>query len=254
MNNSFSPSSSTPAYGLREFLDDLPLPYLEIDRNGYVTKANCATQNLHLPERGDLIGLMAWEALAPDEITGSLEYYRSLLESGNPPAVIRQNIFIRTGEFRTFELHCSLIRDGDGLPSGMRIVGVDITESAKALDEARSTVLWQHRVIASLPDPVLVIDAMGLIRAVNDAAEELFGWLPGAVNGRLLEQALPLALHVPAPEPLIDFMRILQEPARCHLTVIDAAGNSIGVEFVTSPITVAQSGHLAGVVCVLHKL
>ncbi|MDR3793759.1 MAG: PAS domain-containing protein [Terracidiphilus sp.] len=252
--NSISPVSSAPASsGLSEFLDELPLPYLEIDRNGFVTQANRAAQNLHPPQRGNLIGQVAWETIAPDEMMASLESYRALLESGETPAVVRLNIFIRTGQFRTFELHRSLIRNGEGQPSGIRILGVDVTESAKALDETRNAALWLHSVVASLPDPVLVVDAMGLIRTVNDAAEKLFGWLPGAVSGRPLEQAIPLALQAPAPEPPIDFIRILQAPARCQLTVVDSQGNWIGVEFITSPISAPQSGHLAGVVCVLRR-
>jgi hypothetical protein len=48
-------------------LEELPLPYLEIDAQGRVLRANCALQAIHHPGYGSLIGKSAWELLATDE-------------------------------------------------------------------------------------------------------------------------------------------------------------------------------------------
>lgn len=238
----------------QEFIDDLPLPYLEIDRNGFITRANRATRALHPADHGDLIGHLAWEAIASDEMASSFAAFCALLESGEAPAVVRRNIFVATGQFRTFELYRALILDENGKPQGMRIVGVDVTESIKALEAARTAALWLHSVVASMPEPVLVADAMGMLRSVNPAAEAFFGWLPNAVYGKLVEQALPLALHAPPPDPPIDFNRALEAPLRTRLTLHDGQSNPVLMELVSSPVADTQTGHLAGVVYLLHRI
>ena len=64
-----------------------------------------------------------------------------------------RSIFDRSGSFRTYEFHRSLIRDGDGKPAGMRMVCVDVTETARALEEARRARQWLESALASLPKP-----------------------------------------------------------------------------------------------------
>jgi PAS domain S-box-containing protein len=254
MNEMLNVSPAASHHAPQEFIDDLPLPYMEIDRHGKVVRANRATQALHVAEHGSLIGSMAFEMMPSDEVFSSFGAFCAQLESGEAPGVVRRNIFVATGQFRTFELHRSLILNGEGKPDGMRMVGIDVTESVKALEETRTAALWLHSVLASLPEPVLIADAMGIVLSVNPTAEVFFGWLPNAVNGRLLEQVLPLALHAPAPNPPIEFHRTLEAPTRSRITVLDGLSNPVAMELVSSPISDAQTGHLAGVVCVLHRL
>jgi PAS domain S-box-containing protein len=254
MNDLLNIPSAAGRQTPQEFIDDLPLPYLEVDRNGFITRANRATYALHSHAHGSLIGRMAWEAMASDEMMASFAAFCSLLESGEVPSVVRRNIFVSSGQFRTFELHRSLVLDEAGKPNGMRMIGIDVTESAKALEEARSTALWLQSVGASIPEPVLVTDAMGLIRSVNPAAEAFFGWPPNTVCGKLVEQVLPLALDAPLPNPPIDFNRALEAPQRIRLTLLEGQSQPVLVELASSPIADAQTGHLAGVVWLLHKL
>lgn len=251
---SFSHPSSNCADLQQVLLDQLPLPYFEIDRHGYVTRANRAAENLHPPERGSTVGHMAWDLMAADETASSFASYCALLETGEEPAVVRYNFFVRTGQFRTFEFHRTLIRDADGRPCGMRMLCIDVTESLRSLEEARSAALWLYSIVAALPVPALVTDAIGVVRSVNPAAEIFFGWLPNAVAGSLLEQALPLAPRDDArSQPPIDFSSIIEAPLRIPLMLLDARGTPAAVEMETSPISDAQTGNLSGVVCLLHK-
>jgi len=254
MNDALHPQLAAEQSTPQEFIDNLPLPYIEIDRNGLITRANKATQALHAAEHGGLIGRLAWEMMASDEMAASFASFCSLLESGEVPSVVRHNIFVSTGQFRTFELHRSLMLNAQGKPDGMRVIGIDVTESVKALETARTAAHWLHSVVASIPEPVLVADAMGMIRSVNPAAESFFGWLPGAVHGRLVEQVLPLSLHAPAPNPPLDFYRALEAPARTRLTVLDGQNTPVIVDLMSAPVSDVQTGHLAGVVCVLHRV
>ena len=56
------------------------------------------------------------------------------------------------------------------------MVCVDVTETARALDEARRAQHWLENAMASLAEAVILTDILGVIQSVNPAAEELSGW------------------------------------------------------------------------------
>ena len=115
-------------------IDELPLPYVEIDAHGLITRANRAALALHHPDQGSLIGKLGWDLMAVDERDCSHAAFAAHVESGDEPPVITRNIFDRSGSFRTYQFHRSLIRDAHGSPVGMRMIGVDVTETAQALE------------------------------------------------------------------------------------------------------------------------
>ena len=236
----------------QKLLDELPVPYLEVDRNGVITRANHAAQQLAPSGATSLVGRLAWEGIAADEMAASFASFCSLLESGEAPAVVRRSIYVAAGEFRVFELHRALIHDRSGSPIGMRILGMDVTGTVKLLEESRSAALWLHSVVAALPDPVLIADAMGVVRSVNPAAEALFGWLPNAFAGKLLETILPMARVASQPELRLNFDHMLAAPHREPVLVIDSRGVPVAMDLASSPIFDVQSGNLTGLICTLH--
>ena len=156
-------------------IDELPLPYVEIDAHGIITRANRATLALHHPEQGELIGKSGWDLMAVDEMEYSSAAFLSHMESGEDPPVMTRSIFDRSGSFRTYEFHCSLMRDAMGKPAGMRMLCVDVTETARDLEEARSAQHWLESAMASLAEAVILTDILGVIQSVNPAAEALTG-------------------------------------------------------------------------------
>ena len=116
-------------------IDDLPLPYIELDANGIVVRANRATLALHPVERGPLVGKLAWDFMAADEKDPSFASFCSALESDEEPPAVRRSLYDRSGHFRIYELHRSLVRDNNGKPVGMRMLCVDVTKTSKAYEE-----------------------------------------------------------------------------------------------------------------------
>ena len=95
-------------------IDELPLPYIELDAHGVITRANRATLALHPLDRGELIGQIAWDLMAADEKEPELRCL--LLErwrQARQPAVVRRSLYDRSGQFRTYEMHRSLVRDDE---------------------------------------------------------------------------------------------------------------------------------------------
>ena len=235
-------------------LDELPLPYIEMDAHGMVTRANRATIALLPLEEGQLIGRMAWDFMASDEKDPSFAAYCSTLESGQAPAIVRRSIYDRSGQFRTYELHRSLIRDAEGNPAGMRMLCVDISEAKKALEDARSTSLWLQSVMDAITAAVIVTDSVGFIRSVNPAAEALLGCKSTELRNMPIEQGLPILAYRSGDRSELTFTMSLEGPSKGIATILDRECRQLQVEIGTSPIFEKENGSTSGVVLVLRRL
>jgi PAS domain S-box-containing protein len=234
-------------------IDDLPLPYVEIDTRGVITRVNQATRALHHPAQGQLIGRSIWDLIAFDERDASHSSFRALIESGGDPPAITRNIFDRSGSFRTYQLHRSLIRDSQRNPAGMRIVGVDVTRSMKALDDARSTHRWLENAMASVSEAIFLVDTLGVIRSMNAAAETLSGFKAQELIGKAVEEASPLLDYQPLDGPPFTHLAAIRRPCRGIATLRNRQREEVKLEMSTSPIVDQASGSVIGVAAILRK-
>jgi len=241
------------ASGAAVAIDDLPLPYLEVNSRGVITRANRATLALHHVQQGELIGQTAWDLVAFDEKDLSHAAFHALMQSGGDPPVITRNIFDRSGSFRTYQLHRSLIRDAQGAPAGMRMVGVDVTESSHALLEARRAVQWFESAMASLTEAVILTDALGVICSANPAAELLSGIALSELCGMAIEEALPLVRHQSPDEAPLDHRTTIARNWKGAATVLNRRREEVRVEISTSPIIDQAGGSVVGVVAILRQ-
>ena len=237
-----------------EAIDGLPLPYVEMDASGTITRANRATLALHPPEYGDLVGKMAWDLMATDEKEQSCASYFSFMESGEEPPPVLRSLYTRSGQFRTFEMHRSLIRNSDGQPVGMRMVCVDVTQARRDLDEERQARKRIESVMNSVAHGVIVTDALGFIRAVNPAAEMLLGWKARELIGKVIEKALPLLRYASEDSALLSFTMALEGHSKGLATVLDREHRELQLEIATSPIVDKETGFTTGVVTGLRKV
>ncbi len=234
--------------------DDLPLPAIEMDANGVVTRANRATLALHPPERGELVGKMVWDFMAADEKDPSFAAYCSTIATGEEPEVVRRSLYDRSSKFRTYELYRKLMHDESGAPAGMRVVFVDVTEQAKAQEAADRSRLWLASILESMGEAVLVTDSVGFIRKVNPAAQKLLGASEDELTGMVIEEGMPVTRYTSGERTTLHFTCSLESPSRGVATVIDRARKQIEVELSTSPIFEKETRSTIGVVYVLRAL
>ena len=237
-----------------DIIDELPLAYLELDASGVITRANRAALALHPSDRGELVGKSAWDFMAADEKDPSFAAYCSTLHTGEKPGAVHRSLYDRSGEFRTYEMHRSLMRDLEGKPVGMRMLCVDVTEAKKALEEAHRSRLQLESVMDSIGEAVIVTDAVGFIRSVNPAAETLLGWKAAEVRGRLIEEGVPIVAYLAGDRSELDFTLSLERPSKGLATLLDRRGNEVHAEVGTSPIFDKENRSTTGVVLVLRKL
>ena len=235
-------------------IDDLPLPYLEIDIGGVITRANRAALALHHPEQGALIGKTAWDMMAFDEKDCSHAAFRALMQSGGDPPVITRNIFDRSGSFRTYRFHRTLMYNAAGSPAGMRMIAVDVTESTKALEEVHRRHQWLQNAMASVTQAIFLIDTLGVIQSMNSAAEKLSGFNAGELIGKPVEEASPLIDYQPLDGMPFSHLAAIERPCRGVATLFNRKREYLKVEMNTSPIIDQASGSVVGVVAMLRKL
>jgi PAS domain S-box-containing protein len=212
-------------------IDELPLAYIEMDVHGIITRANRAARTLHPLDRGELVGKLAWDFMAADEKDPSFAAYCTTIVTGEAPAVVRRSLYDRSGEFRTYELHRRLVRDGDGIPAGMRMLFVDVTEAKKALEEAQRTRLQLQSVM-----------------------ESMGGWKAAELTGRLIEEGVPILAYLSGERSELDFKLSLEGRTKGLATILDRNRREMHVEIGTSPVSEKETGSTTGVVLVLRRL
>jgi PAS domain S-box-containing protein len=254
MNNASITMPTQADIPVVDLIDELPLPYIEMDASGIITRANRATLALHPPEQGPLVGKMAWDLMTTEEKEPSCAAYLSLMESGDDPPVVTRSIYTRSGQFRIWDLHRSLILDKDGRPAGMRAICVDVTEAKKQLNDAHRSRMWLESMLFSVSESVIVTDALGFVRAVNPSLEKLFGWKASEVMGKPIEKAFPLLTYESYSKVRLSFNMTLEGHTRGIATMLDRQRRELRVEISTSPIIDKGNGYTSGVVNVLHQL
>ncbi len=234
--------------------DVLPLPYIEIDTRGIITRANRAAFELRPHEGGELIGKTAWDMMAADEKDPSFAAYCSMLESGEEPEVVCRSLYDRSEQFRAYEMHRSLMRDAEGNPCGMRMLCVDVTESRKALEDARRRSARLESVIDSMCEAVIITDTVGFIRSANRAAGALLGWQSSELRGVSIEEGLPILAYLGGERLELTFTMALEGCTKGIATTLDRRRQEIHIGIGTSPVFDKETGTTIGVVIGLHKL
>jgi PAS domain S-box-containing protein len=234
-------------------IDYLPLPYVEMDAAGIITRANRATIALHHPEQGELIGRSGWDMLAINEKDRSSAAFFSLMATGEEPPIVCRSIFDCSGRFRTYEIHRSIIRAPGGRPAGMRMIFMDVTETKNALEEAQRACQWLESAMHSAADAVILADALGVIRSANPAAERLSGWSAKELTGMAIDEVLPIQARPGGGNAALSLQVMLELPCTGTAIVMTRQWQQIKVEISTSPILNKNNGSVRGVTVILRR-
>jgi PAS domain S-box-containing protein len=243
-----------PCESAFEILEELPVAYIELDAEGLVMRANRAARALYPLEHGEIAGKFLWDLMPAAEEEISHEAFFKIMEAGANSPPVRRTVYTSAGEFRTFEVHRSQIRDAQGSPVGIRIVTFDVTEAQIAHEEARQARQWLESVLESISEAIIVTDALGFVRTVNPAAEELLGWKAKELIGKMVEEGLPQLSYTSGDQKSLTHRIALERRTKGIATVLDHARRELCVEISTSPIVDKESGITAGVASVLRRV
>jgi PAS domain S-box-containing protein len=237
-----------------DILEELPVAYIELNAEGLVMRANRAARALYPHENGEITGKYLWDLMTADEKEMSRAAFFKIIESGDSTPPIRRAVYTSGGEFRTFEVHRSQVRDAQGRPVGVRIVTFDVTEAQLAQEEALKARQWLESVLASISEAVIVSDALGFVRTINPAVEELLGCKAEQLIGKLIEEGLPLLSYSSVDQRQLTHRTTLEGRTRGIATMLDRARREMRVEISTSPIVDKERGFTTGVASVLRRV
>jgi PAS domain S-box-containing protein len=253
MNEVSTTMLSLTGNSVADIIEELPVAYVEIDTDGVITRANRAARALHSEDQKEIVGRCAWEFSPRGQVDLDRNNFFDLMKSGEEPPVARRSLYSK-GEFRTYELHRSLIHDAQGRPIGIRAATFDVTEAQKAHEEANQARMWLESVLESMPEAIIITDPLGFIRSVNPAVEEMFGWKAAEMVGKTIEKAFPLLSYTSESKEKLSFNMTLQKQWRGVGITFDSNRRQMRVEISTSPISDKNNGFTTGVVSVLRKL
>jgi PAS domain S-box-containing protein len=175
---------ATPAELYRRVIETSPDAIIVTELTGRVLIVNeqAAIQN-GLDSPGELIGLNAFDFIAPEDRARAAENARLTLETGGVRDV-EYEILRRDGVRISVELNASLIRDADGVPRGFIANVRDITgrkRAAAALreEEEKYRILYQDN-----PSMYFTVDADGVVLSVNQFGAEQLGYTVEELLGK----------------------------------------------------------------------
>jgi PAS domain S-box-containing protein len=245
-------SAATGSAGM-DAIEQLPIAYVEIDAEGLITRSNRAARAMHSAEEEEIVGAYVWGFAPEAQAEIDREAFLAMMRTGVDPPVTRRTLY-SDGEFRSFELHRTLIRNANGLAVGVRAVTFDVTETHLAHEEAHRARMWLESVLDSMTEAIVITDALGFIRSVNPATEALFGWKAEELEGRVIEKAFPLLEYFSESRVPLSFNMALQGGSRGVATLIDRERRELRVEISTSPVVDKENGFTIGVVSVMQQV
>jgi PAS domain S-box-containing protein len=231
----------------KDAIDEIPVAYIELDLEGRITKANKAACAMQKMSEAELLGATPWQFMPGDEIERSLDAFVDVIRMDVQPASVRRSFYTAQGEFKTHEVHRSLMHDESGSVVGMRLVMFDVTEQAIAHDEAVKSRCWLESVLASLNEAIVVTDALGFVREMNPAAEKLSGWSAKELIGKAIEKGMPILRFVSETKQN-HFRMGLDGPCKGRAVVLNHAREEMEVEINAAPILDPEHGFTTGVV------
>lgn len=235
-----------------DYIEFLPIPYFELNAQGQITRVNHAACTAMQKSCEGLVGRTIWDFVVSSEVRPGREAYMKAIKQGEDPEPVRRNLVNENGRCRTYDMFRSMIRDDRGQAIGMRYALVDVTDSLVAHAEAHQNRVWLENVLASVGVAVVVTDALGFIRYMNPAAEELTGWATHELSGKVIEKAFPLLSYQPIEGAAISHRTALEGRCRGIARVLHRGDHPETVEICSAPIVDQENGYTIGVVTVVR--
>jgi len=110
-----------------------------------------------------------------------------------------------------------------------------VTDALRELENAQQAEQWVKSTLDSLTDAIIVTDALGFIRDINTAAEQLLNWTIAKSVGTSLDQELLLHWVEENSQQKRSVTVCLDHPQIGIASALTRDGRRVQVEVATSP-------------------
>ncbi len=240
-----------------DMLANVKLAAVQLDLQGRVSFCNAFLLQLLGYRADELIGQDWFELAVPAAQRDSVRAEISkLLAEGRAVDQFENEICCRDGGHRLIAWNNTLLRDADGVVSGVASIGEDVTARHQAeLERERAWALLQA-AIAQSPAGILIVDAPSMrLRMANPAAVHLRGMSPGEDDASVT--AFMQGWQVFNPDgspcempnwPLARAAQGQEVTENAELIVRDPEGRDRWVTANAAPVRAADGTVIAGIV------
>ena len=236
----------------RDLFEQGPVAYHELDQEGIVRWVNQAECDLLGVEAGAMLGKPIFEFVSRGAQSESRDAFKRKL-SGQEALVPFPRDHIRSdGRHLTLEIHEELIRDDNGVATGIRSVMLDVTARKQAEDALREREATLQAVCITAIAAIVMIDAEGHAILWNPAAERMFGYTAAEMLGqRVHDLVAPGDLRQRFEAAFPVFQKTGQGPAIGKLTELTGRrrdGSEFPIDLSLAAIQKGQEWHAVALV------
>lgn len=247
-------SKEQPDWNFYEsFFDSAPVALKHVTREGVIAKVNQAECLLLGYSKEEMLGRSLWQFIADEEEGVSRHRYRELMEGVEIPSPFLRRYKTKSGEYLMCEMYIHLVKDAAGKGAGLFVALSDITERMEAESVQLATLRWMESCFRSLSRPTMILDALGCIRYMNRACEELVGWTECEAAGELAEEFIPWFDIVSYNGNIPDYRTAVANGWHGAATISTKGGIPKRVEITTVPL-IAEDGLVMGLTCSINRL
>ena len=173
-------------------LDVLDALVVFLDRDGRIVRFNHACERVTGYTESEASGQVIWDLLVADEDREQVQRVFHALAAGDFPNHNENTWITKSGDKRLIAWSNTINRDNTGAITTIIGTGIDITDDVKA----RRSLSQERRRIRALVDTsldaIISIDHVGIIKEVNEATVDVFGYSKSELIGQNIKMLMPI--------------------------------------------------------------
>ncbi|ACB36428.1 PAS/PAC sensor signal transduction histidine kinase [Leptothrix cholodnii SP-6] len=170
-------------------IDDLPDACFVLSSTGIVLQWNAGAEEVFGHSAAQALGHDLIELVVPDDQAGPQRAWLATTLAGGPSTceAVRRR---RDGSLLCVDVTSRMLPAPPGQPARILVVEKDVT-LIKVQRDAKLMEARFRELLESTPDGIVMVNPTGHIVIANSQAERLFGYPPGGLRGRSVDQLLP---------------------------------------------------------------
>lgn len=223
----------------RLLLSEAPDAYVLMDLDGKVLYWNRCAEQIFGYANDEILGQPLNDFIVPAEHQAEEEkvFSDTLLRGSAECESVRRR---KDGTLLHLSVSNKLLANANGRPQYVLSCKRDISASIVQRDASLISARF-HGLLESMPDGIVMVNALGRIVLANSRAEKLFGWAAQELKGKAIEVLLPERFRSAHPRHKAEYFtqsRVRTMGAGLDLFGLRSDGTEFPVEISLSPLTV----------------
>ncbi|WP_018989901.1 PAS domain S-box protein [Aromatoleum toluclasticum] len=222
-------------------LDEAPDAFVVQSPEGIVLHWSRSAESIFGYPADEVVGRDLLDLMVPaDRAEEECGLRRDALESGF--AAIESLRRCKDGSLVFVAISAKAVRDGQGRPQYLIVCMLDVTQ-LKVMRDAKLVDARYSKLLESMPDGIVLVNASGRIVFANSQAEAMFGYEAGHLRGLPVEMLLPERLrggHVAHRSAYFGQLRTRAMGMGLELYGLRQDGSEFPVEIGLSPLETGE--------------